>query len=791
MAVSAGEWLLDDSRISGTRTIRRLLGPNQDVVLVDVGNRSSLARAIDHLCQIWGGAKYPLVPASSSGVVAEEWWNVLRMPQARVFTAEIGSCDPKPVEQPVDGYPAWTAKPWASVLAGGLHGASPKGAVRVALPNEADPWYLAYLATLGSLPESPNADLLHVGNLVETLAFSDVVRLDRDEVSAPGASDLIGRLRDRDFGPPSRSSMWHLAPYAAERRSGLKEDLVDNRSVATRVGPTIAVVYEPSSIADACLIWTLRAIHGTPDGLPFGIPLGSAGETGEWLGEQDFVSRIAGLPRLTLTSFSVSLDRLKEIAGRHDGWAVAPASDLLHAPPPAARPSIDVAAFDDGVAAVQAMSFADQEFLRPVPSFGSLSVRARFELADRSLPPIKSLEHESLMSGYSRGAWETSLQRIDEVVTIQWPSGWQVLERAIRDRGLRIRPSVPGRAALSLLTKVGGLEGVENLLSRPILDRLYQLCERRGISWFRARVRELGAVASEAEAVGVLERIDERLKAMTFRPFDDELTNASLDDFKRDLANNRDSARAWVLWAERQGLLVRGATIKCDRCGSRQWRAINEFTSGLVCRSCGEAIRLPFEPGQLVFKYHASESLLTAVEYDVVPHVLALRWFGRLLEPFPGRRSDLYGGHPGVELLESDGTVLAEVDVLLLMADGSLAPGEVKRYGVGLQTSDLEKLDLVSSRLESPWSFLATPDWAANCPPIWQDAARSQPRRYVLTGEHLLDGRVFWAMGTDPFAWLEESDEDHSSRARQFAGTMSERSAFDQTSRLPGRFDRS
>lgn len=790
MGMPASEWILDETRLNGAGAIKRVVGPNQDVLLVNGEDLPGLELAISHLCQIWGGAKYPLIPVSSTGQVPAEWQDLLTLPQARVFTGSVGSCDPAPPEKPVDGLPAWTAKPLVAVLAGGLENDPPRGSIRVSLPEPDSPWYVGYLATLGALPESPDPSLLESGNLVDTLAFSDMVRLERETISTPLASDLMDRLRDHAYGPPSRASMWHLAPVPAPWRTSIKQELTDARPVAARTGPNIAVVYEAGSIADACLIWTLRAIHGTPEGLPLGIPVEAAADAEDWLDAQSLPALIGGQPRLTLTSLSVPLAQLEAIASQHDNWSVASAADLLQVPPPAVRPSSEVAVFEAGVARVQALSFGDQEFLRRVPSRGPLSIRARFELANRALPPIRSLEHESFMSGFSRGGWETVPRRLDQVEEIQWPSGWLVLQRAVRDRGLRLRPSTPGRAALSLLERMGGLGATEKILSRPLIDRLYQLCERRGISWFRARVRELGEATSGAAASEVLERIDNHLEALTFRPFEDEQTVAGFGDFKKDLANERDAARAWVPWAERNGLLVRGADVQCDQCGSRHWRAVGEFNPGMVCRSCGAVIGQPFDPSQLVFRYRASEALLTAVEFDVIPHVLALRWFWRLLEPSFDRGSDLYGGHPGVELLRADGKVIAEIDVLLLMADGSLVPGEVKRNGVGLQTTDLDKLDMVCEALGSPWSFVGTPDWSANCPQIWKDAIRDAPEpRMVLTGEQMLSDRVFWALGTDPFAWTAETDDEHVARTQAFAKRLREILEWEESSRVPGRFD--
>jgi hypothetical protein len=97
---------------------------------------------------------------------------------------------------------------------------------------------------------------------------------------------------------------------------------------------------------------------------------------------------------------------------------------------------------------------------------------------------------------------------------------------------------------------------------------------------------------------------------------------------------------------------------------------------------------------------------------------------------------------------------VGEADVLLLMTDGELVPGEVKRHGAGLTQQELNKLDVISGRLNSPWNFIATPDWAAICPPLWREAIRSlpQPPRFCLTGEHLFERFPMWGgLDSNPF----------------------------------------
>lgn len=59
--------LLDERRIEGVYPIQRHLSPPLDIVAVEDGSHGALERAIGRLCQLWGGAKYMLVPATADG----------------------------------------------------------------------------------------------------------------------------------------------------------------------------------------------------------------------------------------------------------------------------------------------------------------------------------------------------------------------------------------------------------------------------------------------------------------------------------------------------------------------------------------------------------------------------------------------------------------------------------------------------------------------------------------------------------------------------------------------------
>ena len=201
--------------------------------------------------------------------------------------------------------------------------------------------------------------------------------------------------------------------------------------------------------------------------------------------------------------------------------------------------------------------------------------------------------------------------------------------------------------------------------------------------------------------------------------------------------------------------MLRGADIDCESCGATAWRSIAELRPSMSCTGCGLLVQRPFSTDAVNFKYRASELVVRAIESDVLPHLIVLRWFYRLFEEHFGRESALFGGYPGVEVVNTEGTTIGEADVLLLMRDGSLIPGEVKRTASGLNRRELEKLDKLCAALDAPWSFIATLSASEQCGELWRDSARSLPDkpRFAVTGSQLFAVFLGRGLGTNPFAW--------------------------------------
>jgi hypothetical protein len=119
-------------------------------------------------------------------------------------------------------------------------------------------------------------------------------------------------------------------------------------------------------------------------------------------------------------------------------------------------------------------------------------------------------------------------------------------------------------------------------------------------------------------------------------------------------------------------------------------------------------------------------------EADAMAHIFTVRWRCELFaDPF-NKGSYLYGAYPGVDFKTPDGETVGEADVLLVLADGTLVPGECKRTSADLNKGELGKLDRLADALGSRWSFLATLAPSRDCDAAWKHAAEadggSRPR---------------------------------------------------------------
>jgi hypothetical protein len=138
----------------------------------------------------------------------------------------------------------------------------------------------------------------------------------------------------------------------------------------------------------------------------------------------------------------------------------------------------------------------------------------------------------------------------------------------------------------------------------------------------------------------------------------------------------------------------------------------------------------------------------------------------------------LYGAYPGVDFRSPDGETVGQADVLLVLADGALVPGECKRTSAGLNDVELEKLDRLADALGSPWTFVSTLSPSRDCDATWKQAGEGDGRtrpRLVLTGDQFFEDSVVPALGEDAFAWREQTSNDDATRDDAWKAQLGDR----------------
>jgi hypothetical protein len=769
--------LLNDARLDGVHGVTRVLAPKRHASLIDRGDIVGIEEIVQKHCQGWGGYCDLLIPCRrNSRRPPAAWMQILNNLDIHTIGGK-GVLVGKELDRKTwflfDGY--GTGEPLIPLLAGD-DGRSTSRTVRVPRLSIDDPWYVAYLGILGSWPGRPDSHLLRRLNYRENLAWSDLIATEFEDVVGD-ADDLLRRLRDPSGLTPTGASSLHLQTRFAYRNMGFggpSGRLVSSPNPdPALIGPNIVVVYEPGSISDLCLIWALRASHGMPAGFPLAVPNSEPVEEilDFWVDQwAQMRFGIDGDRRFRLVSSSVKLDVLRQHANeRGSEWAADDYKRLLQAPFSPGRMSSDVVAFESGVGTIATWGPEDRDELMRGRSQGQPDLLTTVNISSHLLPSVPGLQSEyGFMDGPGREGVRLRSEGPTTIRSFRWPTGWTVLEAAVRDRGLIASPSAAGRAAATLLEGLGGTMQMSAMLSMPVLEMVNRLCERRGMTWFRNRVRQLAAETESApDALAVIEA---KLDDLSLRQFEGEERGITVDQIRSVFNGDREAARLWVRWAEARQLLIRGVEVTCEKCGHVAWRTLGESAPPLQCRGCGEDIQDPYREDGLVFRYRAGEPLLRAVEHDALSHLLAMRWWcdGGM------QRSSVYGAYPGVDFTDPDsGARVGEADVLLVLADGSLVVGECKRNGVGLTIGECEKLDYVVKRLNARFSFLATTSWARDCPPIWSqcfDPAPSDPPRYVLSGEQLLE---IFPENRSLFDWPGDELQDPTTHHASFVQTLS------------------
>ncbi|WP_073838570.1 hypothetical protein [Micromonospora sp. CB01531] len=760
--------LLDTDLLSGTHEITMRLRPERAARPVDAGHLGQLRKEIIRLCQTWGGAGQPILP-----IVGGE------VPPAYVRLLQVEQVDQVGGLHDVDAQLPYRVRRSAPrdfpVIV--IADSTPRDQwrpVHVPTLDVDDPWELIYAATLGVLPEVPDPALMDPRGHVDNVRFEQIMPVERQRVIG-SLDDLLQRLENRQPMSPRMVSNIGLAAgqepdtgYMGRGASPLPQPYGLRRAA----GPNIVVVVSPGSVEDLALLWNLRAAHGDGRVMPIGLPVAAVTEQALKELRQPGRASMFGFQggRCFVTSASRDPSQLADVAASAGMRAVAYEELLTFGPPPG-RGRNDIAQWSEGQAQLAVVSEADREFLRPTRNFWrppelvvDVSVRDQLLPAD---PTMRGAEFGLRFQAGSAQVHVPSLRRL-ETVAVHMPSTWTSFAAVAQSRRLRVEPSEPGLAAETLIRAIGGVEGIRYLTHRPLIELLYKLAERSGMAWWKDRwtrthreLRALGVPEEEIEAAAVrLGRDDPAIappgegRALPFSDF--------LKVFRK-----RQAAVNWVVWAERHHLLVRGATVECPACKAKSWLPMASVPPPVACPGCGRSIVQPYEPEVLKFTYRIGEALRRVLETDSLGHLLALRWLVQLFE-----RHGLVGAHPGVNFFCSDKNI-GEADVVLLFADGSLVPVEVKRRIAGVDLRMADSLDTLSDALRAPYDIVAVTQPARDCPELLQFAHSLPDRpRLLLTDDQLHAEHAIFMLNSDPFAWEPQDENAQKTRQDQFVDLL-------------------
>jgi len=119
----------------------------------------------------------------------------------------------------------------------------------------------------------------------------------------------------------------------------------------------------------------------------------------------------------------------------------------------------------------------------------------------------------------------------------------------------------------------------------------------------------------------------------------------------------------------------------------------------------------------------------------------------------------VFGAYPGVEFLEVGAKeVIAELDVVVVLANGQWIVGECKARQRGLIGAELQKLWAAADRVGATATFAATLDSGSACSDVWRQIADPNGRpHFALTAGHLYDLPAYLAQyGDDLFGWRQD-----------------------------------
>ncbi|MFC1473172.1 hypothetical protein [Rhodococcus qingshengii] len=734
--------ILDTELLNGPLEVQTRLRPY--CVARCVTSLSEVKEIAIHLCQTWGGASNPIV-ALHGNAPAEYLQEILITSEVDGYEDhnKTGVSIPYMQNEGAWDYPAG--------LIVAHERADGKTPVEVVTLEEDDPWHLIYLATLGWMPNMLSEPLCFTGGL-EKADIEKFIPIERVSVTG-GLADLLMRVTNRKKFTPRQFSNLYLASGSTPNTGylGLAKLIPSRWEQADEAGPNIVVVVSSGSVDDVALLWNLRALWGDRLPMPIGIP--------RELFDADSLRRLRqpgtttsfglGGGGLYVCSESVSPDELRKITDDVPSVRVAEPKNLLRPQAAPARPRSQVQTWTDGTSRITSFTDDDRKVLGET-AHRSPSLMMSVRVPEAPIPAVGPLRG-SHYSAYQWGAAQvqaSSRSRDGYTREVRWPSGWTSLSATALALGLEVRESQPGLAAMNLIRALDDTWEIRYLCDMELVDLLYELAERSGMSWWKQkwngvekRLREEGKTTEEIESLAIELGRDEPVVAPS-----NEGRQLAEPRFRKCFGNKKDASHRWLEWAIDRRILVQGIELACPSCRIKFWLPVQEMSPPHTCPGCSRTISRPFESELVKFTYRIGEVLRQCLEVDALGHVLALRWLTQLFADY-----GLVGAHPGVEFVE-DGKVVAEADVLLLFSDGRMVPVEVKRRATAFNEAAAAQLEAISTRLNASFDVMCVMEPLDRCSEVVELKRELPDRpRFLLTMDQLSAPHVFWSATGNPF----------------------------------------
>ena len=751
--------LLTEDLLTGTYSVERQLRPRVSGVAVRRRSIDDFRKVVGTLCTRWGGGFSPLVSVDPD--VPELDDRIVKMLLgSNIDGLEVRKLLPEAIEERYSDRYA-DATNWLLHQIAYLTDRRTVQTCRGVADNS--PWYSTYLTVFGDIPDSPNPKRNRMSELREDLRFGDLVDI-RTVEAEPSIRDVVARLRVlQQISAVELTRVRLPTSVIGGYNKGLPTTsrFTWGQSTAlARYGPNLLVVYENDSVEDLVLTWNLRARFAHPSKLPLAIPLtASTRQDIEFLAQTSEAQHFFGLGHnLGITSFSITPDALQELAN-DTGFDVVDPWDVVGEIHGCGVASTEMVQFEAGKATVAHFSPTDIETLGQdyLGSGDSNWLTLTAVTSEKRLPVSAAMRRTRWQEpGYLHGKI-VHVAKLDEFATLRHPAGLEVLRALALDHSLQARVSTPGKAAENLLRAA---DGDLSMFTYPGVLRLFEQLTRRGhASLVKRRLNQFLEGSNVIPGSEKYETLLSRLDAALGVPDVDEIDHLNFNKIRGTLGLSikdlpAKEAAVWLDWAVRRRLILRGVKAECRNCKHIQWRPLADAVPELACHGCGLLIDTPFGSQKIDYQYRASEILLRAAEHDVFPSVLAIRHLSRIL-----RRDSVFGAYPGMELLPLDGKdVIAEFDVVVILANGEWIVGECKTRQRGLGQTDLEKLWAAADRVGARGTFAATLDHGSVCSDVWRTANDPNGRpHFALTAGHLYDLPTNPThRGNDLFVWRED-----------------------------------